>query len=191
MKSMLSQQIQVMRQRVARLSQSASRQQDLLPKAFDELDHAIEALQTAEAELHQQQAQLMDTREHLEGQRQTYQELFDHAPVSYLLTGPDGVIRQANRAAAVLFKTTAKLMIGRSLALYVPEGERRAFRRAITQLSRREGFQEWHAQMQPWGGAAFDAALNVVVVRDHRGRPVQLRWIIMMNKIRERVIDES
>jgi PAS domain S-box-containing protein len=181
MKSMLSQQIQTMRQRVQNLSQGAqggSRYEDLLPKVFDELDHALEKLQAVEAELHQQQQQVLDTREHLEAERQTYQELFEHAPVSYLLTGADGVIRQANRAAAALFKTTEKLMIGRSLALYVPEGERRAFRRAISDLSSTTGIQELHAQIQPWRGPTFYAILSVAVVRDRRSRPVQLRWMI-------------
>lgn len=181
MKSILSQQIKVMRQRVQRLSQGAQGalcQQDLLPKVFDELDHALEELQAVEAELHQQQLQVLDTREHLEAERQTYQELFEQAPVSYLLTGPDGVIRQANQAAAALFKTTKKLMIGRSLALYVPEGERRAFRRAISDLSGTASIQEWQAQIQPWDGPAFNAILSVAVMRDRRGRPAQLRWMI-------------
>jgi PAS domain S-box-containing protein len=181
MKLILSQQIQAMRHRVQQLSQGAqgdTHQQELLPKVFDELDHALEELQTVEAELHQQQVQLLDTREYLESERQTYQELFEFAPVGYLLTSPDGVIRRANQTAAALFETTEKMMIGRSLALYVPEGERRPFRRAISELSSRDGMQEWQAQMQPWHGPAFAAALSVAVVRNQRGRPAQLRWMI-------------
>jgi PAS domain-containing protein len=182
MKLTLSQQLQAMRQRIQRLSQTAqgdSRPQELLPKAFEELDHALEELQMVEAELHQQQLLLLDTREHLEAERQTYQDLFQFAPVGYLLTSPKGVIRRANQAATTLFESLEKFMIGRSLALFVPKGERRAFRAAIIRLHTMEGTQEWEAQMQPWGGPAFDAALSVVVVRDHRGRPVELRW--MMN----------
>jgi hypothetical protein len=58
MKSMLSQQIDRMRQRMQLLTQGVQEdtsQQDLLPKAFDELDHALEELEVVEAELHQQQ----------------------------------------------------------------------------------------------------------------------------------------
>jgi hypothetical protein len=32
--------------------------------------------------------QVLDTREHLTGERQTYQELFEFAPAGYLLTTP-------------------------------------------------------------------------------------------------------
>jgi PAS domain S-box-containing protein len=195
MKLTLSQQIQAMRQRIQRLSQGAqgdSRPQELLPKAFEELELALEELQTVEAELHQQQLQLLDTREHLEAERQTYQDLFQFAPVGYLLTSPEGIIRRANQAAATLFESIEKFMIGRSLSLYVPEGERRAFRRVVAQLRTMDGVQEWDTRMQPWDGPAFDAALNITVVRDHRGRPVELRWMITKKSVmNERVIGNT
>jgi PAS domain S-box-containing protein len=181
MEQLLSRQIQAMRQRMQLLYRSAHsdvRQQELLPKAFDELDHALEELQTLETELYQQQAQLLDTREHLEAERQTYQELFEYAPVSYLITSPEGTIRRANLAATTLFESVEKFMIGRSLALFVPEGERRAFRAAIAHLHAAEGTQEWEVRMQPWGGPVFDASLSVAVVRGKLGRPLALRWII-------------
>jgi PAS domain S-box-containing protein len=198
MKLILAQQIQAMQQRVEQLSHGAqgdTHQQELLPKVFDELDHALEELQAVEAELQQQQVQLLDTREHLESERQTYQELFEFAPVGYLLTAPNGIIHQANQTAATLFETAKKSMIGRSLMQYVPEGERRVFRRAIVELSSRDGVQEWQAQMQPWRGPAFDAALSVAVVRNHRGRPVQLRWMITKRpatqELREQAVGDS
>jgi PAS domain S-box-containing protein len=184
-----------MRQRIQLLSQKDTPQQEVLPKVFDELDRAFEELQAVEAELLQQREQLLHIREHLEAERQTYQELFDHAPISYLLTGPGGVIRRANQAAAALFKTTEKKMIGRSLALYVPEGGRRSFLRTISELSSTAGLQEWHAQMQPWHQPAFAAALSVAVVRDTRGWPVQLRWMITKrattHKLCERALGDS
>jgi PAS domain S-box-containing protein len=181
MEQLLSRQIQAMRQRMQLLYRSAHsdvRQQELLPKAFDELDHALEELQTLETELYQQQAQLLDTREHLEAERQTYQELFEYAPVSYLITSPEGTIRRANLAATTLFESLEKFMIGRSLALFVPDGERRAFRDRIMRLHTLDGIQEWQAYMQPWGGQAFDAMISVAVVRGKLGRPMTLRWII-------------
>jgi PAS domain S-box-containing protein len=181
MEQLLSQQIQAMRQRMQLLYQSANGDlhcHDLLPKTFEELDYALEELQTLEMEIYQQQMQLLDIREHLESERQTYQELFEFAPASYLITSPEGAVRKANQAAATLFKTVEKFMIGRSLALFVPEGERRAFRDQIMRLRTQDGIQEWQAHMQPWAGPAFDAAISVAVVRGKLGRPMALRWII-------------
>ena len=181
MKYSLSEQIQAMQQRMQLLYRSAhneSRQYELLPKAFDELDHALEELQTLETEIYQQQVQLLDTREHLEAERQTYQDLFEFAPVSYLITSPEGTIHRANQAGAALFETVEKFMIGRPLALFVPEGERRAFRTAVAQLPSKDGVQEWTLQMQSWGGPVFDVAISVGVVRGRLGHPLTLRWII-------------
>ena len=178
---MLSQQTQALCRRIQALHASAEddSQSVVLPKVFDELDYVLERLQALAAQLHQLHEQHLDTCQQAATERQTYQELFDCAPVSYLLTDMSGMICRANQEAAALFGTPEKLLSGRSLALYVPDGERRPFRRAIVELSTRDGVQEWHAQMQPWRGPAFDAALSVAVVRDHRSRPVQLRWMIM------------
>jgi len=181
MDQLLSQQIQGMRRRLQALyrgAQTASGQPDLLSKAFDELDHALEEIQALETELYQQQARLLDIQQHLESERQAYQELFEFAPVGYLITNAEGTIRRANRTATTLFETVEKCMIGRSMAMFVPEGERRAFRAAIAGLPTVEGIQEWEAHMQPSVGPAFDAALSVAVVRGQRGLPVALRWII-------------
>jgi PAS domain S-box-containing protein len=181
MKQPLSQQIQVMRQRMQLLYRSANgelHQSDLLPKAFEELDYALEELQTVELELYQQQLHLQDTREQLETERQTYQELFEFAPMSYLITNPDGTIHRANHAATTLFETIEKFMIGRSLALFVPEGERRAFRDHIMHLRTLDGVQEWQTHMQPWDGAVFDAAISATVARGKLGHPKTIRWLI-------------
>jgi len=181
MEQLLSRQIQAMRQRMQILYRSANSDlhyRDLLPKAFEELDYAFEELQTLEMEIYQQQLLLLDTREHLEAERQAYQELFEFAPASYLITSPEGAIRRANQAAATLFETIEKFMIGRSLALFVPEGERRAFRDQMMRLRTLDGIQEWQAHMQPWGGQAFDATISVAVVRGKLGHPMTLRWII-------------
>jgi PAS domain S-box-containing protein len=179
--SQLSQQIQAMRQRMQCLYQSANgnlHQADLLSKAFEELDYALEEFQTLEMELQQQHLQLLTIREQLESERQTYQELFEFAPVCYLITSPDGAIRRVNQAAATLFATIEKFMIGRSLALFVPEGERRAFRDRLMRLRTLDGIHEWQAHMQPWNGLAFDAAISVAPARGKLGRTLALRWII-------------
>ena len=188
-----SQQTQALQRRIQALHASAEDdpQSVVLPKVFDELDYVLERLQALAAQLHQLHEQHLDTCEHFETERQTYRELFDCAPVSYLLTDVSGMICRANQAAAALFGTPEKFLIGRSLALYVPEGERRPFRRAIVEVASREGVQEWHAQMQPWRGPAFDAAFSIAVVRDQRGRPVLLRWMIMAITGKDELLEQT
>jgi PAS domain S-box-containing protein len=177
-----SQQIDSMRQRVATLYRSAATeatQHELLPVAFEELQTALEELQAIYEELCEQHEHLLNTREHIEAEFQAYQDLFACAPVAYLVTALNGTIRQANYAAAALFQTTERFMTGRSLALFVPEGERRAFRERLIHL--RDHSQEpqiWEARMQPWGGTSFQATLTMAVMRGPLGRSTALRWIV-------------
>jgi len=185
MEHLLSDQIQAMRRRIRLLYQSAhdeSRRQELLPQAFEELETALEELQALETELHRQQMQLLDTREHLEAEQQTYRDLFEFAPVAYLITSLDGTIQKTNQTAAALFETVEKFMIGRSLALFVPEGERREFRTWIAQLRGKDSIHELETRMQPWSGGSFDAEISVAVVRGALGRPISLRWIITKSR---------
>jgi PAS domain S-box-containing protein len=171
-----------LRRRVAALYRSASAdtsQQELLPTAFEELQTALEELQSMYEELSWQHEHLLDTREQVEAEFHAYQDLFVNAPVAYLVTSLNSTIRQANLAAAALFCSAEKFMIGRSLALFVPEGERRAFREQVAQArTQSEHPQIWETRLQPWRGSAFQAKLTVAVEHGRLGRPTAIRWII-------------
>jgi PAS domain S-box-containing protein len=176
-----SQQIAAMRQRVATLYRSAAatpHHHELLPVAFEELQSALEELQAMQEELHQQHEYLLNTRQYIEAEFQSYYDLFVCAPVAYLITGMSGTIRQANRAATELFSTVEKFMIGRSLALFVPEGERRAFRERLAQMRYSQQPQIWAARMQPWHGTPFQAELTTAVAHGPLGHPTAIRWIV-------------
>jgi PAS domain S-box-containing protein len=175
------QQLEAMRRRVTALYRSAASgpvQHELLPVAFEELQNALEELQAMYEELCLQHEHLLNTREHVEAEFQTYQHLFTHAPIAYLSTGLNGTIRHANCAAAALFHTTERSMIGRSLALFVPDGQRHAFRERMVQLTHSQDPQAWEAQMRSWRGASFQAALTTLTVHGPLGYPTAIRWVV-------------
>lgn len=190
-----SQQIDAMRRRVTTLYRSAATEtipHELLPMAFEELQTALEELQSMNEELCLQQEQLLNTREQIEAEFQLYQDLFVHAPVAYIVTSLNGTIRQANLAAADLFFSAEKLLIGRSLALFVPEGERRAFRDRLAQLRENsQAPQTWETRLQPWRGAGFQARLTVAFARGRLGRPIAIRWIIQNTDEYARTEDQA
>jgi PAS domain S-box-containing protein len=176
------QQIDAMQRRMATLYRSAATEattHDLLPVAFEELQTALEELRSMYEELCLQHDHLLNTREQIEAEFQAFQDLFAQAPVAYLVTSLNGTIRQANLAAAALFFSAEKFMVGRSLALFVPEGERRAFRERLAQLHVQiQHPQTWEMRLQPWRGSGFHATLTVAFARGPLGRPTAIRWII-------------
>jgi len=173
--------IQTLRQRVQSLYQqggSHAQSDTVLSRAFEELAHALEELQAADLALQQQRDEWLNKQAELELENQRYKDLFDHAPTGYVVTSIDGAIRQANPSALALLETTDRAIVGRSLAFFVPDGQRRAFREKIGALLQATAPQEWQVSMCSWAGASLDARLTASVLRGSSGRPLALYWLI-------------
>src|SRR4051794_37991270 len=88
--------MRVMQSRLVRMSNSRN---CLVPEALEELATSLEELQVAEEVLRQQNEELEQTHAAVEAERLRYEELFQFAPDGYLVTDPEGIIREANQAA--------------------------------------------------------------------------------------------
>jgi PAS domain S-box-containing protein len=173
--------IQTLRQRVQSLyiQGGMDAQSDtVLSSAFEELAHALEELQAADQALHRQRNEWLNKQAELELENQRYKDLFEHAPAGYVVTSIDGAIRQANPAALALLETTDRAIVGRSLAFFVPDGQRRAFREKIAELLQTTVPQAWVISMCSWAGAPLDVWLTASVLRGASGRPLALYWLI-------------
>jgi PAS domain S-box-containing protein len=96
------------------------------PRLHDELDaYAVE--------LEMQNEALRESRLELEASRAEYRELFDFAPVAYLVLGPESRIVAANVAAGELLETKREDLIGTRLSRFIAESDLEAF-----ELHRRE-----------------------------------------------------
>ena len=166
-----------------RLLEEASEELADEPSTAAGLRATAEQLQVVEEELHQQNEELAAAREALESERNRYQELFECAPDGYLITDPEGMIGEANRAAAVLLGMEPGLLVGKPLANFLPKEECRAFRTKLSQLRQASRLQVWGVSLQPCRGAPFDAALTVATVRDAEQRLQGLRWLIREHQI--------
>ncbi|HEY9747603.1 MAG TPA: PAS domain-containing protein, partial [Allocoleopsis sp.] len=100
----------------------AGQHPELLNESLEELRTALEELHVAEEELRQQNEELLKARELAELERQRYAELFESAPDGYLVTDAQGLIQEANQAAARLFNIERSYLIGKPLITFVPEG---------------------------------------------------------------------
>src|SRR5262245_15130376 len=98
-----------------RVATEPAQEPGILPELLEDLQVALEELHVAEEEQHQQNEALAAARLTAEAERQRYQELFDFAPDGYLVTDADGIIQEANRAAAALLGVPQPHLLDKSL----------------------------------------------------------------------------
>ncbi|MFY9823045.1 MAG: PAS domain-containing protein, partial [Thermoanaerobaculia bacterium] len=116
---------------------------------LEELQSRLAELEVAYEELETQNEELLSTREALENQRHRYRRLFDEAPFGYLVTDPQGVIEEANRAASLLLGVPQHHLAGKPLLLYLMPQERRGFRDVVAQARAGELPGEREVRIKP------------------------------------------
>jgi PAS domain S-box-containing protein len=79
-----------------------------------------------------QTEELSSSRALLEAERLRDRTLFEHAPVAYVITDREGVIKDANRAASSLFNVTSRWLSGKPLIVFVAPSRRRDLRDQLT-----------------------------------------------------------
>lgn len=177
-------QIQNMQSRMAQMQQRADellsqqQHQEITATAFEELNTALEELQATNEELHRQNEALAVAYQAREAERQRYQELFEFAPDGYLVTDREGMIQEANRAAASLLNVSQPLLVGSSFGFYVSIEGHQAFFTELHQLEQMDKPQKWELLIQPSNQEPFDAAVTVAVRRNLEGNPIGLQWLI-------------
>ena len=183
----LTQQIDVMRRRIGVLYQSAgtTSERELLPRAFEELQLAIEELQTAEEHLRDQHQELLASVDQIAQDRLRYQDLFEQAPIGYLITSLDATIRQANETAQQFLGAPEKFLVGRSLALFVPTGGRRPFRDRVQELCQSQTPKRWLYEFEPWQGQPQMMEITVARIQTAQGRTTGLRWLLQPHETQD------
>lgn len=120
--------------------------------------------------------QLREARQLLEEEQQRYQELFDLAPVGYLLTDLDGVVLEANQAASELFARKRPELVGTPLSDLVAAERRREFRELVGELARGARWQDEFPFLAGRGGSTL---LLVYAAPPEAGAPGPVRWALV------------
>lgn len=150
--------------------------------ALEELEQVLQDLSDARRELARQDAALAAQRGLVDVERARYRELFEFAPTPYLVTDPEGLIREANRAAGTLLGVGAETLVGASALDYMPEAEREGFRLRLERFRSGAAGDEWEGRVCPRGPsrAAPEVPVDVVArpIRAANGRTTGVRWIV-------------
>jgi PAS domain S-box-containing protein len=115
------------------LRQQAEQRLHLDTVAVEEMSEAevavlVHELRVHQIELEMQNEELRKTQVELEQSRTKYAELFDFAPVGYLVFDPDGRVLEANLTASSMLGWDRSDMVGRAFSLHVALGSRDAWR---------------------------------------------------------------
>ncbi len=143
-------------------------------------------LRAAIEELRRQNADLTMTRQALEAERRRYREVFDSAPDAYLLTSLDGVITEANHAAAALLSVRQDFLVGKSLLLFIDEAEQAPLAAELAQwqgggrlqADRRPAIMRGELRLRVYKGASFPADFTISPAYDGGDQIIGLRWIL-------------
>lgn len=143
----ISHQIEAVYQRALRLREQATTNPidpALLELALKDLYLVLEELQAVDAELHQQNQALADTRFQIDLERQRYRTLFELAPDAYLVTDEKGKIYHANQAAEALFSLPQEGLVGKPLLALVALGDWPGFQQ---RLARPNPTEPWEVKL--------------------------------------------
>jgi PAS domain-containing protein len=114
-----------------------------------------------------------------------YRLLFERAPLPYVVTDYDGTIRAANRAAAVLLKRPSELLVGKSLAAFVPLEHRAEFRETLAGLPLLDGLRDWRLTLVPHAGAPVEVGIHANVLDGAWEGRDAIFWLIRPRRRRQ------
>ena len=130
-----------------------------------------------------------------------YRELFESAPVAYLVTDSAGRILEANRVAGELLEIPDKHLVGKPIVVFVPVENRKQFRRTLLGLNRHMTAAEWQLELVARDERRFEAVLNVApalggglrwTIQDVSERAaVERRLRTLASALEERVLERT
>lgn len=146
----------------------------IVQESLIHLASTLEELRVSEEELRSQADTLAESHFDLEAELRRYRDLFQQAPDAYLVTDPDGVIREVNQAAAALLGARTEYLAGKPFAVFVHEEDRRGFRRQLAWARETGKLAGWQLRLVSRAGATLRLEISIAA-GDGGG---ELRWIL-------------
>jgi PAS domain S-box-containing protein len=159
-----------------RAAGTASSSPQLIDEVIKELRDSLAELQVAHDQLIRLDEEILSVREALAAERRRNEALFELMADGYLVTDGNGIILQANRAAARLLNLSQRFLQGRPLLLFVG-ADRDRFASALGELRENGGERrDWRLTLRPRERMAFSCLATVAATRE--GDEMVMRWIL-------------
>jgi PAS domain S-box-containing protein len=140
---------------------------------------ALHELQVHQVELEMQNDELRKAQAELEESRTRYADLFDFAPVGYVVLDREGMVVEANLTAASLLGRERRRLIDQPLTRLVASADRDAFRHHYDSVFKTDRPQELQVEMRQEEGRPRQVVrLRSRPVTDGTGKVIQCRTTI-------------
>jgi DNA-binding response OmpR family regulator len=145
----------------------------------EELQNALEELTVMEEELRIQFDELSDTQSRRDAEYAHYKDLYEFAPIGYLITDKYGTILEANLAASYLLNTDKKFLTRKPLSIYVAQESKKVFSKLLTDLTQNTDHQEWKLVINPREMDPKPVRMIVKTILDQEGNVLAGRWLML------------
>ena len=125
-----------------------------------------------------QNEKLLQSQNQLEESRRNYSDLFDFAPIGYFVLDNEGIIIDVNSTAASMLGVEKFQMIGRSLAVYIAEEDRKIFYTQDTHIFISNACRQCQIKMRK-NGTVFYVELKIDPVLNAQNKVVQSRVAVI------------
>jgi PAS domain S-box-containing protein len=125
----------------------------------------------------------------LEESRNRYADLYDHAPIGYLILDENGLVLEINHTGADLLGGERDSLIKKPFSLYIAPEDRDEFHSHLGQTLGSKTRQTTEIKLVKEDGTEFHARLESIAVRDVEGNCGQLRTVV--SDITERKLAEE
>ncbi|OUJ72921.1 sensor histidine kinase [Hymenobacter crusticola] len=136
-----------LRQRAERRRELAT--QSTSNRTSEEISQVLQELQTHQIELEMQYEELLQVQSEAQTARIQYEDLYEFAPIGYLLLTSAGVIQQLNLAVTQLLRTVRQRLQKRRFLLFITPNYRDKFLTFWGEVQRSEHRQVCELELQP------------------------------------------
>ena len=147
--------------------------------AAHELELAYEELSVADEELRAQNEELVRAQQVIAAEEDRYRQLFERAPVAYVVTDARGSIVDANEAAARLLRCRREHLAGKPLVVFTQDVSRRRLRAVMRAIASSECNVTTALNVVNRRGIVRRVEVTGAPARDYRGTLVEIRWLIV------------
>jgi PAS domain S-box-containing protein len=144
-----------------------------MPEA--DLAAVLHELRVHQIELEMQNEELRRAHAELEESRSQYADLFDFAPIGYLIIDPRGIVVQANLTAAALLKVDRRDLPDKPLAVFLEKVSQDTWRSHYLTLFKTGEAQESEIELQRTDHAYLVVRVRSEPVKNGDGKVVQCR----------------